>query len=212
MADIKATRNGSQVITGEVRLSYVHLLEPQEDDYGNSKYQARILIPNDDTETLDALREAKKVVIKEQMAKKWGGQMPKVFADSLKDCNKDTTLDGEIYADKDENERDKFAVNASSRNPIEVVNASMRPATDSEVYSGVYARVVIQPFLYMNKGKRGIGYGLQAVQIIRDGEPLSGGKVSAKSVFSAVASDSFVNSAHETDSDVSDDDLDALLG
>ena len=44
-----------------------------------------------------------------------------------------------------------------------------------ELYSGCYARVCVSLFPYNSNGKRGIGIGLEAVQKLRDGDPLGGG-------------------------------------
>jgi hypothetical protein len=44
-----------------------------------------------------------------------------------------------------------------------------------EIYSGCYARVCVSLFPYNTAGKRGIGIGLEAVQKLRDGDPLGGG-------------------------------------
>ena len=52
----------------------------------------------------------------------------------------------------------------------------------SDVYSGMYGRVSVTFFAYSNSGKKGIGCGLNAVQKLRDGEPL-GGHISAEEAF-----------------------------
>jgi hypothetical protein len=53
---------------------------------------------------------------------------------------------------------------------------------ESEMYSGVYARVSVNFFPYDNTGKKGIGCGLGNVQKLEDGEPL-GNRTSAASDF-----------------------------
>lgn len=211
MSDIKASLNGNIVITGEVRLSFVHLLEPADPfNSGKLHYSARVLIPKDATDTLEALKTAKANAIKAGKDKYWGGAIPKKIMDSMVDSDVDETQDGVIYAEKSPEEAGHFAIAAKNPDEIEVVNAGMRPASDDEVYSGVYARVALRPWIWGNNGKKGISYALEAVQIIRDGERLGGaGKTKASSVFSSVAGEGF----GAITSDASDDDdLSSLLG
>mgnify|MGYP001940941596 FL=1 len=211
MSDIKAALNGNTVITGEVRLSFVHLLEPADPfNTGKPQYSARILIPKDATDTFEALKTAKENVIRAGKDKYWGGAIPKKITDSMVDSDVDTDMQDEIYADKSPEEKGHFAIAAKNANAIEVVNAGMRPASEDEVYSGVYARVALRPWIWGNNGKKGISYTLEAVQIIRDGERLGGaGKTKASSVFSAVAGAGFGAIASDSKDD---DDLSSLLG
>ena len=71
------------------------------------------------------------------------------------------------------------------------IEGKLVPASESDVYSGCYARVALNFFAYNQKGNRGIGAGLQSVQKIADGEPLSG--------------------RASPDADFNDDDLEELL-
>lgn len=212
MSDIKAAINGNTVITGEVRLSYVSLLEPSDPfNTGKLQYSARVLIPKDATDTIEALKTVKANVIKTGKDKYWGGAIPKKVTDSMVDCDVDTNQQDEIYSDKSPEEKNHFAIAAKNTDAIEIVNAGMRPASDDEVYSGVYARVALRPWIWGNNGKKGISYTLEAVQIIRDGERLGGtGKTKASSVFSAVAGEGF-GAIASNDSD-DNDDLSSLLG
>ena len=57
----------------------------------------------------------------------------------------------------------------------------------SEVYSGCYGRVNFNVYPYNAAGKKGVGFGLCAVQKLRDGEPLSSGRVSAEDAFGVSA-------------------------
>ena len=52
----------------------------------------------------------------------------------------------------------------------------------ADLYSGCYARVSINFFAYAQNGNKGIGCGLNCIQKIEDGEPLSGA-VSAAEAF-----------------------------
>jgi hypothetical protein len=55
------------------------------------------------------------------------------------------------------------------------VDADLNPILDStEFYSGCYGRASINFFAYNTAGNRGIGCGLNNLQKLDDGEPLSG--------------------------------------
>lgn len=213
MSDIKAAVNGNTVITGEVRLSYVHLLEPSDNfDSGKLRYSVRVLVSKDDTDTLEAIKQAKESVIRAGLEKHWGGSLPKKIADTMVDSDVAEDQKGEVYAEKDPEEANHFAIPAWNANAVEVVNAGMRPANEDEIYSGVYARVALRPWLWNSNGRKGISYSLEAVQIIRDGERLGGaGKTKATSVFSAVAGEGFGAIASDNNTN-DDDDLSSLLG
>ena len=54
----------TKVVTGVVRLSFVHLLEPSEDLNGNMKYSAMVLVPKSDKETIVKLRAAERAALR----------------------------------------------------------------------------------------------------------------------------------------------------
>lgn len=63
---------------------------------------------------------------------------------------------------------------ASSKNQPQVVDAALNPImSQTEIYAGVKARVSINFYAYNFNGRKGIGCGLNNVQKIRDGEPLT---------------------------------------
>jgi len=79
--------------------------------------------------------------------------------------------------------RGHWVFTASSKNPVAIVDVNMNPILNqTEVYSGIYARVSVQFFAYNSNGKKGIGCGLGPVQKLEDGEPL-GGTISAEEAF-----------------------------
>lgn len=68
-----------------------------------------------------------------------------------------------------------------------VVDAQVQDIVDeSQCYSGAYYRANVRAFAYDTAGNKGISFGLQNVQKLRDGEPL-GGRVPANKAFDAVA-------------------------
>ncbi|MDP4089250.1 MAG: DUF2815 family protein, partial [Bacillota bacterium] len=72
---------------------------------------------------------------------------------------------------------------ASSKQAPEIVDLNLqRILSQTEIYSGIYARVSVRFFAYASNEKKGIGCGLGPVQKIQDGEPL-GGMVSEAAAF-----------------------------
>lgn len=169
MAKLKATRKGTQVTTGKVRLSYPTLFEPKSvTDGGEKKYSAVFLIPKDDEEQVEVIKAA--IEEAKEMAKstKFGGTIPKNL--------KVQWHDGDEESDAEEYKGHYFINTYASRKP-KLVDRRSRDITDPEdLYAGCYVRAAINFYSY-NVNSKGIACGLNGVQFIEDGEPLSGGHV-----------------------------------
>ena len=73
---MKNYTNRTKVITGvNTRLSYFHGWEPVSVNGGAEKYSVSVLIPKDDTETINAVNAAIDAAIEEGIAK-FGGKKP----------------------------------------------------------------------------------------------------------------------------------------
>jgi hypothetical protein len=69
----------------------------------------------------------------------------------------------------------RWVFTASSKQAPQVVDLNLNPIIQqTDVYSGIYARVSLTFFPYATGGKKGIGCGLRNVQKMEDGEPLGG--------------------------------------
>lgn len=73
-----------------------------------------------------------------------------------------------------------FFIKASNKNKIPIVeahklpNGQSIPVTDtSQVYGGMYCRALINAYAYDNVSK-GVSFGLQALQLVRNGTPFTG--------------------------------------
>lgn len=104
---------------------------------------------------------------------------------------------------------------ASSRKPNVVdQNVAVIPDTEaSRVYAGCYVRAAIRAYAYKTKNKQGvvvkqgISFGLQNVQLLRDGEPLGGVASDPTDDFGPVAAISRPAGAAGAASSAADDDL-----
>ena len=165
-----APSSDTKVVTGKVRLSYVHLFEPWSNDPDDpAKYSCVVLIPKSDKRTLAALEKARLAAVAAGKAKfgaSWGKRELKYIVH-----------DGDIEADLDANPEYEghMYMSVSANTKPGVVDGYVRPILDSmEVYSGCYARVSVGAFPYKAKGNEGVSFGLNHVQKLGDGEPLDG--------------------------------------
>ena len=175
-------KNAKKVVTGEVRLSFPHLFEPFAFDGQDEKYSVMLLISKKDKTTLDALRAAEKAATEAGKDSKWGGKIPKDLLSIIHDADEDGTAE-------DYPERKGcyyMTVSAGVRFRPGVVDRDVQPILDeSAVYSGVYGRASLTAFPYSAGKNKGISFGLNHVQITKDGEPLDG-RTSAEDDFEAL--------------------------
>ena len=167
--------SNTQMTTGEVRLSYVHLDAPYANPNTNAdpKYQVTVLMPKSDVQAKARLDAAYQAAVQKGVAEKWNGTMPPIIACSIHDGDGVRPSTGEPFGPEC---KGHWVFTASSKNPVSLVDAGMNPIVPKgELYSGCYARVCVSLFPYNTAGKRGIGIGLEAVQKLRDGDPLGGG-------------------------------------
>ncbi|MGN0384578.1 MAG: ssDNA-binding protein [Lachnospiraceae bacterium] len=168
------------VTTGKVRASYVHIFTPRTPDNGGEpKYSVTLLIPKSDTATLNAL------YADIEKAKQDGAQ--KVFGGNIPPQCKIPIYDGDGYRPSGEafgeECRGCMVVTASAKQQPVIVGLDMQNILNpADVYSGCYIRASVNMFAYNSNGNKGIGCGLNAVQKIEDGEPLSM-RVSAEEAF-----------------------------
>lgn len=167
MADKPLTR----VITGKVRLSYVHVFEPwsaKEDQ--TKRYSCAILIPKADKATIAKIKKAVEVAAEEGKSKVFGGRIPRDL--------KSTLHDGDEEADLDRNPEyaGHWYMSISSKTRPGVVDSRLDPIIDStEVYSGCFARVSMNAFAYSQQGNKGVSFGLNNIMKVDDGPMLGGG-------------------------------------
>jgi hypothetical protein len=172
----------TQLITGEVRISYEHLLKPSVNSNrpnDEPKYSATLLIPKSDMATKQKIDAAIQAAIQDGIQNRWGGVKPAQVPIPIHDGD-GVRESGEPYGPEC---KGCWVMTASSKQRQDIVDANLNPIMDStEIYSGIYALVVINFFAYNSAGKKGIGCGLGPVKKTRDGEPL-GGRVTAADAF-----------------------------
>lgn len=168
------------ITTGKVRLSYCHVWQPQAPQGGGEpKYSVTLLIPKSDVTTINALYAEMEQAKQAGVNNTWGGTLPPIVKIPLYDGD-GVRQSGEPFGPEC---KGCMVIVASSKTQPQVVDLNVQPILNqAEVYSGCYGRVSLNFFAYNQAGNRGIGCGLNCVQKIADGDPLSGG-VSAQEAF-----------------------------
>jgi len=169
------------VVTGKVRLSYVHLFAPYAHQPGNEpKFSTTILLPKNDIATKQKMDAAINAAIQDGVSSKWNGVRPPVLGIPVHDGDGVRPSDGMPFGDEC---KGHWVFTASSKQAPEIIDINMNKILNqTEVYSGMYGRVSVRFFPYNTNGKKGIGCGLGPVQKLDDGEPL-GGRISAAAAF-----------------------------
>lgn len=176
----------TKVLTGEVRLSYANLTTARANKPGDKeKYSVTLLIPKSDTATKANIDASAEAAAQEAQGKLWNGVRPPVLSVPCHDGD-GVRENGTPFGPEC---KGHWVMTASTYNKPQVVHQSdvNTELAPQDIYSGMYARVTINFFGYLNNGKKGVGCGLGNVMKTRDGEPLAGG-ASASSDFADVGS------------------------
>lgn len=173
-----SSRNGTKVITGEVRFSYLHVFEPYAGEVGQKpKYSVALLIPKKDKQTIALIQEAIAEATDQGQTSKWGGKVPKNLKLPLRDGDEEKADEHPEYAGM-------YFVNASSeRQPGLVDSHKQEIFSDQELKSGDWGLASINFYPFSVSGNNGIACGLNNLMKKRDGESLGGTPASAEADF-----------------------------
>ena len=181
-------KNQTKVVTGiNTRWSYVHVFEPYDPNgyEANAKYSVCLIIPKNDEETVNKIKNAIKCAYQEGEVKLKGSNGKLLAFESLRSPLHDGDLEklgDEVYANS-------YYLNAKTNKKPGIVDRALNEITDPEaVYSGCYGRASITFYAYNFNGNKGIACSLNNLQLVKDGERLSG-RASAKSDFQSADGD-----------------------
>ena len=176
--------NNTKVITGKVRFSYANVWEPKSINGGDEKYSVSLIIPKNDTKTINDIKKAIEVAKQDGKAK-FGGRIPANLKTPLRD--------GDIDRPDDEAYKDSYFINANSKDKPQIVDKNVKPILDqSEVYSGCYGRASISFYAFNSNGNKGIACGLGNLQKLAEGDALSG-RSKAEDEFSIFEDEDFLS-------------------
>lgn len=180
------TKRPTDVLLRNVRLSYVRFDKAYaKDARQEKKYSCTILLPKTELAQKQAIDNAIAAAIA-RGREKYGSAVP--------ERPKTPIWDGDGYSQSGK----AFGAEAKghwvftaglpeamAKGPVEVVDLGHNPILNrSEIYSGMYANVLVNFFFYRNESI-GVGAGLGPVQKVADGDPLGVTIPSADDVFGA---------------------------
>ena len=161
-----------KIKTPEFRVSFPKIFKPEAgmNGEGPAYYSLVMLFPKD--ADLSILKAAAAQAAKE----KWGDKKPANLRSP--------------FRDGDEKELDGYAgciyITAKSKDKPGLVDGARVKIVEPEAfYAGCYARATLSCYAYDQNGNRGVSFGLQNIQKLRDGEPF-GSKRKAEDDFDAV--------------------------
>ena len=186
MATEQKKPKATQIITDPIRIFFVHVLSPKPNDQGKLKFQAQGLIPKSNTALIARMKPALQEAQREWIKKFAGGektpeQITAIIAGlrmPMRDGDAEFALGvstGGQEGKTDPDYKGHYFFNSSSSNKPGVVDADGQPIVDAaQVYSGMFARLIINFYPYNTAGNKGVAVGLNGLQKIRDGEPKAG--------------------------------------
>lgn len=169
------------LITPEFRAAFISVfkataMKNADGTVNKPKYSIRAAFPP--TAKLDALKKEAEAVARE----KWGDKIPKTLRSPFR-VNEE--LENPVQGIGDDWIIMTFSANEDRRPGI--VDAKLQDIIDdSDVYSGAWYRAQVRAFAYENAGNKGVSFGLQNVQKLRDDDPLGNGRIPASKAFEPV--------------------------
>jgi len=162
--------NAGYIVTPEFRLSFPDLFELNK----NQKYGLVMLF---DAGT--DISELKRIA-KEALVAKFGKKLPKDIRNPFRSGE-----EKEYYEDDQ-----VWARAVTTYQPAVVDDQGQEILEAKKVYGGQYAKAYINAYAYEYQGKKGVAFGLESVQIARQGEPFgkNHSASAAKAVFGTVES------------------------
>lgn len=173
----------ASVTTPQFRVSFPNVFKPRRNDLnGKDEFSLMALFePGTDLTELKAAASA-------ACAKKWGADQTKWPA-NLKSPFRDQAEKAKDGKLPDGMKAGGIFMTFKSSNRPSVVDQNRQEILEpSKFYAGCYARASVGAYAYDQKGNRGVSFGLNHVQLWKDGEPLSG-RPTVESAFTPIATE-----------------------
>lgn len=173
------TQQAGGFVTPEFRVAFPAVFDAranQNDPTGTAKYEITMLFPKD----------ADLSDFKKDMARVIREQFPDASKMPAKGTIRSPIRDGDEKAEW-EGYAGHWFIKATSVYKPGIVDPACHEIIDpSKIYGGCWCRAYVRAFYYDNKGNKGVSFGLQHIQKLRD-DTAFGNFVKATDVFSPVA-------------------------
>ena len=173
--------------TRPIRISYAKIFEKEKNDLsGNMEYSAMFLIDKTDKKMVQQVKDA----INSAISLKWGTNQPAGIRIPLRDGDQDGPTGVPSGATPGEEPYGgHYFINAKNTTDSGPALWDQKGALSKEfdkgkIASGDYVLGAFNTYAYDNKSK-GVGFGLQGVQLVRKGEAL-GNSFDGSKVFGAI--------------------------
>lgn len=169
------------LITPEFRAAFISVfrataMKNADGSTSKPKYSIRACFPP--KADLSALKKEANAAAQD----KWGDKIPKTLRSPFR-LNEE--LEAPIIGIGDDWTIMSFSANEDRRPGI--VDAKLQDIIDdADVYSGAWYRCQVRAFAYDTAGNKGVSFGLQNVQKLRDDDPLGNGRIPASKAFEPV--------------------------
>jgi hypothetical protein len=176
----------ANLLTPAFRVSYPNVFKPKLNQLSNKEEYSLVALFPKGTD-LSALKKA----AQEAVVAKWGAdekKWPKNLRNPMRDqADLAKTNDDGVEIMPGGTEKGAIFMNLKSTNKPGLIGPNREDIIDSaEFYAGCWARCSLSVYAYSQAGNNGVGFGLQNIQKVKDGEPLSG-RPKAQDEFAAVA-------------------------
>jgi len=170
------------IITPEFRAAFISVFrataqKQQDGSMGKAKFSVRAAFPP--TSDISLLKAQAGAAAQD----KWGDKIPKTIRSPFR-LNEE--LENPVPGIGDDWWILTFSATEDRRPGI--VDSNLQDIIDeADVYSGAWYRAQVRAFAYDNAGNKGVSFGLQNLQKLRNDDPMGGGRTPANKAFEAVA-------------------------
>jgi hypothetical protein len=186
------------LVTGAFRLAFPQVFVAKAVEGGKEKFGIKMLFPKNGElipgHGLGGITDLRKLAVA-AAKERWGEDKAKWPA-NLRSLDPKTAIsidgkNGWPIRDGDEVDWDGFEgmwfAGASSQYQPGVVNAKVQPVINpTEIYGGLICRAQINAYAYEMSGNKGVTFGLNNLQVLRDDGVKFGGREAASKVFGIV--------------------------
>ena len=204
------SKERNDLITIPCRVAFPEVFQPKAAvANGTPKYSVNLLFPTDGRDLYPAIKTGAGLMDLRKAAynacvEKWGADRSKwpatIKAIDPKTYLSPTGKDGWPFRDGNlvgwEGYEGMTFIRASSKFQPGLVNARLQPIlSESEIFGGLIVRCQINAYAYDTNGNRGVTFGLNNVQVLKDDGVVYSGRAKAENVFEAAEPGGFDDGA-----------------